>query len=87
MFEHAEKIWSGLSNEEKDYLLRTHVLTPSEARERLGISSQRLKVLLNDSKIAYVKSDRSATLYSDYEIERRKSEAVGLREKYLPKKK
>ncbi|GLY09612.1 helix-turn-helix domain-containing protein [Pseudobacillus badius] len=60
------------------------VLTTSEAIEILGVTRQRMNSLISTGKITPVKKLNRETLFLRSDIEARKAEQDGLRQKYRP---
>ncbi|MBE7099935.1 helix-turn-helix domain-containing protein [Bacillus cereus] len=72
------------SREEVESFIREEVLITAEAMEILGVSRSRMSVMIKSGKLTPIKKLGNVSLFLKADIESKKEELEGLREKFRP---
>ncbi|MDF4193895.1 MULTISPECIES: helix-turn-helix domain-containing protein [Bacillus] len=72
------------SRKEVEDFIKTEVLTTSEAKEILGVTTTRMSQLISGGKLTPIKKLRGVSLFLRSDIERKKKELEESRKKYRP---
>ncbi len=72
------------SRQEVEDFIKTEVLTTSEAKEILGVTTTRMSQLISGGKLTPIKKLSGVSLFLRSDIERKKKELEESRKKYRP---